>query len=68
MKNIILVVGLVLAVALPSYAVETKKVCHDKLDKAGKVVKGKDGKIVQQCKNIKIHKKLDGAESVPVKK
>jgi hypothetical protein len=47
---------------------ETKQVCHDKLDKAGKPVKGKDGKPQQQCKNIKIHKKLDGAEAVPTKK
>ena len=46
---------------------ETKEVCKDKLDKAGKVVNGKDGKPVQQCKTIKVHKKLDGT-AVPEKK
>lgn len=42
-------------------------VCHDKLDKKGQVVKGKDGKAVQDCKQIKVHKKLEG-EAVPTKK
>jgi len=37
---------------------ETKKVCHDVQ---------KNGKTVQQCKEIKVHKKLEGTE-VPVKK
>ena len=46
---------------------ETKEVCHDKVDKAGKVVKGKDGKPVQECKKIKVHKKLEGT-AVPDKK
>jgi len=46
---------------------EMKEVCKDKLDKAGKVVSGKDGKPVQQCKTIKVHKKLDGT-AVPEKK
>jgi hypothetical protein len=46
---------------------EMKEVCKDKLDKAGKVVNGKDGKPVQQCKMIKVHKKLDGT-AVPEKK
>ncbi len=46
---------------------EMKEVCKDKLDKAGKVVNGKDGKPVQQCKTIKVHKKLDGT-AVPEKK
>jgi len=46
---------------------EVKEVCKDKLDKSGKVVNGKDGKPVQQCKKIKVHKKLDGT-AVPEKK
>jgi hypothetical protein len=46
---------------------EVKQVCHDKVDKAGKPVTGKDGKVVQECKKIKVHKKLEGTE-VPVKK
>lgn len=41
-------------------------VCHDKLDKKGQVVKGKDGKAVQDCKKIKVHKKLEGTK-VPTK-
>jgi hypothetical protein len=39
---------------------EMKEVCKDKTDKAGKVVNGKDGKPVQVCKTIKVHKKLEG--------
>ena len=46
---------------------ETKEVCHDKVDKAGKPVNGKDGKPVQECKKIKVHKKLEGT-AVPDKK
>jgi hypothetical protein len=45
---------------------EMKEVCKDKLDKAGKPVM-KDGKAVQVCKKIKVHKKLEGTD-VPVKK
>jgi hypothetical protein len=47
---------------------EMKEVCKDKLDKAGKVVNGKDGKPVQECKKIKVHKKLEGTEVPPAKK
>jgi len=47
---------------------ELKEVCHDKVDKAGNPVKGKDGVVVQECKKIKVHKKLEGAEEVPAKK
>jgi hypothetical protein len=45
---------------------EMKEVCNDKLDKAGKPVM-KDGKAVQSCKKIKVHKKLEGTD-IPVKK
>ena len=45
---------------------EMKEVCKDKLDKSGKPVM-KDGKAVQACKKIKVHKKLEGTE-IPVKK
>lgn len=48
-------------------AAEIKEVCKDKTDKAGKVVNGKDGKPVQVCKKIKVHKKLEGTK-VPEKK
>ena len=43
---------------------EIKEICKDKLDKAGKVVNGKDGKPVQVCKKIKVHKKVEG-DKVP---
>ncbi len=54
-----------LALAGTAYAGgEMKEVCKDKTDKAGKVVNGKDGKPVQVCKKIKVHKKVEG-EKVP---
>lgn len=46
---------------------ETKQVCIDVKDKDGKVVKDKNGKVKQNCKTMKVHKKLEGHE-VPVKK
>jgi hypothetical protein len=47
---------------------ETKKVCVDVKDKAGKVVTdAKTGKVKQNCKEVKQHKKLEGTD-VPVKK
>ena len=46
---------------------ETRKVCVDVKDKEGKEVKDKNGKVKQNCKEIKQHKKLDG-EKVPEKK
>jgi hypothetical protein len=47
---------------------EVKEVCHDKVGKDGKPVTGKDGKVVQECKKIKVHKKLEGTEIPPAKK
>lgn len=47
---------------------EMKEVCHDKVDKAGKpVMDKKTGKQAQECKMIKVHKKLEGTK-VPEKK
>ena len=46
---------------------EVKQVCHNRLDKKGQSVKGKDGKVVQDCKKIKVHKKVEGTK-VPEKK
>ena len=62
-----LLLALVASLALVStvYAGgEMKEVCKDKTDKAGKVINGKDGKPVQVCKTIKVHKKVEG-EKVP---
>ena len=44
-----------------------KEVCKDRLDKAGKVVVDKSGKVKQDCKKIRVHKKLEGTK-VPEKK
>ncbi len=64
----LLIATLLSAFVLPSMAAgETKEVCKDKMDAKGQVVKGKDGKPVQECKTIKVHKKLEGTP-VPEKK
>ena len=68
-----LVLALIASLALvgvsPAFAAaEIKEVCKDKVDKAGKPVTGKDGKVVQECKKIKVHKKLEGTEIPPAKK
>jgi hypothetical protein len=60
---------LALSVASTAFAAaEIKEVCRDKVGKDGKPVKGKDGKVVQECKKIKVHKKLEGTEIPPAKK
>jgi hypothetical protein len=47
---------------------ETKEVCTPKVDKAGKAVMDKKtGKQAEDCKKIKVHKKVEG-EAVPDKK
>ena len=49
-------------------AAEIKEVCKDRKDKAGKVVVDKkNNKPAQDCKKIKVHKKLEGTK-VPEKK
>ena len=69
MKNIIFVAGLCLILSTPVFASgEIKEVCHDKVDKAGKpIMDKKTGKPAQECKKIKVHKKLEGTK-VPEKK
>lgn len=65
MKKLLALLTLVLATT--AYAGgEMKEVCHDKTDKAGKPVM-KSGQPVQECKKIKVHKKLEGTE-VPADK
>jgi hypothetical protein len=59
------VIALLVCMALSSPAVAAgvdKVVCHDKLDKKGQVVKDKKGNVVQSCKTIKVHKKLEVSE------
>lgn len=68
MKTYIFIAAIVVILATaPSFAAEEKTVCRDKTDQKGQVVKGKDGKPVQECKKIKVHKKLEGTQ-VPEKK
>jgi len=62
---IALIIGLSSTVVMA--AAEEKTVCKDKMDKNGQVIKGKDGKPVQECRKIKVHKKVEG-EKVPDKK
>lgn len=69
MKTIILAIAL----ALGSQTViaeepKTRTICVDVKDKEGKPVKdAKTGKTKQSCKEVKVHKKLDGTK-VPDKK
>jgi hypothetical protein len=58
----------VLLVAFSSVAfaeAQIKEVCKDKKDAKGQVVNGKDGKPVQVCKKIKVHKKHEGTKVPP---
>lgn len=71
MKTIIISAITTFALALPISALsaaEVKEVCRDKTDKAGKVVMDKKGKPVQECKKIKVHKKLEGTKIEDAKK
>lgn len=47
---------------------EMKEVCIDKVGKDGKVIMGKDGKPVQECRKIRVRKKLEATEIPPAKK
>jgi hypothetical protein len=64
-------VAMSLAFGTAAYAEEkkepaqVKKVCVDKVTKDGKPVMGKDGKQVQECKEMKVHKKLEGTKVPP---
>lgn len=70
MKYLILALSLALGsqfVIAEGHKKETKKVCVDVKDKEGKPVKDpKTGKTQQSCKEVKVHKKLEGTE-VPKK-
>ena len=64
MKALLTVV--LMAFATASFAeAQIKEVCKDKKDAKGQVVKGKDGKPVQVCKQIKVHKKHEGTKVPP---
>ena len=72
MKKIFFIAAIVASIPLLQYhgisfAAEVKKVCVDKVTNDGKKVLDKDGKPVQECKEIKVHQKLEGTK-VPEKK
>ena len=65
---IVVGLSLLLFANLGHAAAEIKEVCKDRKDKAGQViVDKKTKKPVQECKKIKVHKKLEGTK-VPEKK
>jgi len=65
---IVVGLSLLLFANLGHAAAEIKEVCKDRKDKAGKVVVDKKtNNPVQECKKIKVHKKLEGTK-VPEKK
>jgi hypothetical protein len=66
MKKLVALLTIVLA-STAFAGGEEKEVCEVVKDKAGKVVKNKDGSDKQTCKKIKVHKKLEGTK-VPDKK
>ena len=66
MKSLILAVALALGTSL-AYADEpreTRKVCVDVM-KDGKPVKDAKGNVRQNCKEVRVHKKLENATAVP---
>ena len=65
---IVVGLSLLLFANLGHAAAEIKEVCKDRKDKAGQViVDKKTNKPAQDCKKIKVHKKLEGTK-VPEKK
>lgn len=71
MKKLLISTIIALGFILPAQAQEKKetvKVCVDVKDKEGKPVKdAKTGKVKQSCKDMVVHKKLEGTK-VPEKK
>lgn len=66
MKSLILAVALALGTSLAyaDGAPETRKVCVDVM-KDGKPVKDAKGNVKQNCKEVRVHKKLENATAVP---
>lgn len=68
MKKILTAIAIAFAVTSVYAEAQVKEVCHPKVDKANKpVMDKKTGKQAQECKKIKVHKKLEGT-AVPEKK
>ena len=64
MKKLLVLIALVMFSLVHA---ETTQVCVDVKDKAGVPVKDKTGKVRQNCRAMKTHKKLEGTP-VPEKK
>lgn len=76
MKNVIASLALVFATTFgvayateaPKEAPKEKVVCIDRMTKDGKIViDKKTGKPAQDCRKMKIHKKLEGTKVPPAK-
>lgn len=68
MTKLLAILTLALASSFASaYATEKKEVCIDKIEK-GKPVLDKQGKPVQTCRTIVVHKKLEGTKVEDAKK
>lgn len=69
MKYLVLAIALAMAPTMSWADAEpkTKKVCVDVKDKEGKPVKDAKGNVKQNCKEVKVHQKLEGTK-VPDKK
>ena len=66
-----LVLALAVAFAVPAWAdaepKQTAQVCVDVM-KDGKPVKDAKGNVKQNCRTVKVHKKLENTTAVPDKK
>lgn len=67
MKKALAILALAISTSASAYAVEKKEVCVDKVDK-GIPVLDKQGKPVQVCKTVTVHKKLEGTKVEDAKK
>ena len=68
MKKFIVAIIASLALVSAFAEAETQKVCKEKTDKAGKPILDKASKPQEECKIIKVHKKLEGTKVEDVKK
>jgi hypothetical protein len=69
MKHLLIAFALALGsqLAIAEATKETVRVCVDVKDRNGQPIKDAKGKVKQNCKNMKKHKKLEGTR-VPDKK
>lgn len=70
MKSLALALAIAFAAApavAQDKAPETRKVCVDVKDKEGKPVLDAKGNVKQNCKEVRVHQKLEGTK-VPEKK